>query len=74
MAKSRSGADRAVTLILSIILWITGVLVALAVGFGMTDGILVIPGVESATIAAGWVVIVLTVVGAVLAIIDKLTE
>ena len=74
MVKSRNGVDRAITLLLGIVLWITGVLVALAVGFGMTDGILVIPGLESATLVAGWIVIVLTVVGAVLAIIDKLTE
>ena len=74
MAKSGKGADHAVTMLLGIVLWITGVLVALAVGFGMIDKILVIPGLESATVSAGWIVVVLTVVGAVLAIIDKLTE
>ncbi|MAG24608.1 hypothetical protein CMI47_03420 [Candidatus Pacearchaeota archaeon] len=52
--------------------WITGVLVSLAVGFGMIDGVLTVRYVTSTiTLAAGWVVVVLTVVGVVLAIIDK---
>ena len=53
-------------------IWITGVLVSLAVGFGMIDGVLTVRYVTSAvTLAAGWIVVVLTVVGVVLAIIDK---
>lgn len=74
MTKSGKSADRAITLLLGIVLWVTGILVALAVGFGMTSKVLVIPGLESATVAAGWIVVVLTVVGVVLAVIDKFTE
>ena len=52
--------------------WITGVLVSLAVGFGMIDGVLTVRFVTpTITLAAGWIVVVLTVVGVILAIIDK---
>ena len=53
--------------------WLTGVLVSLAVGFGMVDGILSIWWIPTAiTVAAGWIVVVLTVVSVVLAIANKL--
>jgi hypothetical protein len=58
----------------SFIVWLVGVLVSLAVGFGMADGVLnvrYIPPVVTAV--AGWIVVVLTVVGVVLKIIDSLS-
>ena len=73
MAKNKS-TNRAITIIWGIVAWFIGILIALAVGFGMRDGILRVPGLEGATVAAGWVIIVLTIVGAILALIDKLTE
>lgn len=51
--------------------WITGVLVALAVGFGMTNGVLTVPLVEPIVPLAGWIVIILTIVDVILVIIDK---
>lgn len=55
------------------IAWLTGVLVSLAVGFGMIDGtlrILYIPLVV--TEVAGSIVVVLALLGAILAIIDRI--
>jgi hypothetical protein len=56
--------------VVNAILWITGVIVALAVGFGMVSGVLTIPGIESVVPYAGWIVIVLTIIGVIMAIID----
>jgi len=58
--------------VLSFVAWLTGVLVSLAVGFGMVDGTLMIrwiPGVV--TVIVGWIVVITTLVSAVLAIINK---
>lgn len=56
--------------------WVTGVLVALAVGFSMTEGGALydsIPYISPVvTGIAGWIVIILTIVGAIMAIIDAL--
>ena len=58
--------------------WITGVLVALAVGFAMTGGGALnrtIPAIPSEiTAAAGWIVVILTIIGAIMAIIDALRK
>ena len=54
--------------------WLTGILVSLAVGFGMISGILTIPWLGSAGIIvvwAGWIVVILTVISIVLAITNK---
>ena len=51
--------------------WLTGVLVSLAVGFGMIDGILDLPSwLGGATVAmvAGWIVVITTILSVVLAI------
>jgi uncharacterized membrane protein YdbT with pleckstrin-like domain len=68
MAKSKPVAN-----IVNIAAWITGVLVSLAVGFGMVDGtlsVMFIPAVITAV--AGWVVVILTIISVVLAIANKL--
>ena len=53
--------------------WFTGVLVSLAVGFGMIDGTLKIPYVPFVvTEVAGSIVVILALLGAILAIIDTL--
>lgn len=52
------------------ICWITGVLVSLAVGFGMIDGVLTIPYIQVLVPLAGWIVVILTIIGAIMAIIQ----
>lgn len=57
------------------IMWIVGILVSLAVGFGMADQVLTIKFVPIViTVLAGWVVVVLILLGVLLKIIDKLSE
>ena len=60
------------TNVVNLAVWLTGELVSLAVGFGMIDGVLGVRWIPaSVTVAAGWVVVVLTLISVVLAIIDK---
>jgi len=56
--------------LLGIVMWIVGVLVSLAVGFGMTRGALTVPYVQAVVPIAGWIVVIGTVIGVILAIID----
>ena len=50
--------------------WIVGVLVSLAVGFGMVSGILIVPFISTVvTELAGWIVVVMTLFGVLIAII-----
>lgn len=73
MAKKQGGN------ILSLLAWITGVVVSLVVGNGMIQGVLVLPnwlgGNTTAGIwiaaAIGWIVVITTVVSAILAILRK---
>lgn len=58
--------------LVEIIIWIVGVIVALAVGSGMVDGTLNIPMIPGIiTIVSGWIVVVGAVVSIVLAILNK---
>ena len=53
--------------------WLTGILVSLAVGFGMIGETLTVPKIpEVITVVAGWIVVVLTIVSVVLAIADRM--
>lgn len=54
------------------IVWLVGVIVSLAVGFGMVNGALSIePYIpDMITAVAGWVVVILAVLGLLLKIID----
>jgi len=79
MAKNKTRAVKEVSSALSvlwgIIAWLTGFLVALAVGFGMASGTLTIPSIpDIVTASAGWIVVVLAIFGAVIAIIDKISR
>ena len=66
MAKKQSGK------LLNFVAWITGVLVSLAVGFGMIGNTLTIWYLPMiVTQVAGWVVVATTLVSAVLAILNK---
>ena len=56
--------------LLDVIMWIVGVLVSLAVGFGMTSGNLSIPYIPSIiTVVAGWIVVIGVIIGVIMAII-----
>ncbi|MFH1608371.1 MAG: hypothetical protein ABIA78_04525 [archaeon] len=58
--------------VLNIVAWLTGVLVSLAVGFGMIDGVLSIRWIpEVITVIFGWVVVTTTVIGVILAIMKQ---
>jgi hypothetical protein len=58
--------------LVGIIIWIVGVLVALAVGSGMIDKTLTIPKIPTIiTIVAGWVVVVGAILSVILAIFSK---
>lgn len=63
--------------LINLAVWVTGVLVSLAVGFGMIGQggvpVLSVPGIPAIlTIIAGWIVVVLTLLSVVLAILEKL--
>ena len=59
--------------------WFTGVVVSLAVGFGLINGTLILPtwlgGATTAgawiTMVVGWIVVVTTLISAILAIIRE---
>ena len=68
MAKKEKGP---ISSAVNLVAWITGVLVSLAVGFGMAQGTLTVPYIQPIVPFAGWIVVILTLVSAVLAIIDK---
>lgn len=65
--------------VLGFIAWFTGVIVSLVVGNAMIQGILTLPGwLGGGTVAGnwiamaiGWVVVVITIIGAVMAILRK---
>jgi uncharacterized membrane protein YdbT with pleckstrin-like domain len=57
--------------LMSLIFWVAGVLVALAVGFGMIDGVLAVRYIpDVVTAVAGWVVVIFTLLGVILRILD----
>ena len=75
MAKRKRGGDNILTSLWSLIAWLTGILVSLAVGFGMISGTLTIPSIPIiVTAVAGWIVVVLALLGAVLKLIDKFSS
>ncbi len=62
--------------ILNIVVWLTGLIVSLAVGFAMVGGSLTIPWLDSigagvVTIIAGWIVIITTLISVALALLKK---
>ncbi|MCF7910708.1 hypothetical protein K9L16_03485 [Candidatus Pacearchaeota archaeon] len=70
MAKANSNQP----MVLRLIAWFTGVVVSLAVGFGMIGNTLTLPtwlGGDIVAVIAGWIVVVTTLVGAVMAILNK---
>ena len=60
--------------ILNFIAWLTGVLVSLSIGFAMMGGTLTLPtwlGGSVLAVIVGWVVVITTIVGAVMAILRQ---
>ena len=54
---------------LNLIVWLTGIIVALAVGFALISGTLSVPYIGIANVIAGWVVVVTTVLAAAMSLI-----
>ncbi len=73
MAKQNGGS------VLHLLAWFTGVVVSLAVGNGLIDGLLGLPtwlGGATTTgmwisVAIGWIVVITTIVSAVMALLKK---
>jgi hypothetical protein len=73
MAKQQSSS------VLGFLAWVTGIVVSLVVGFGMINGTLMLPGWLGGGSNAGdwivwvvgWIVLITTLVGAVLAILKR---
>jgi len=62
MAKQTSKA-------LNLVAWLTGIIVALAVGFALTGQTLVVPYIPSiVSVVAGWIVVLTTLASAVMAV------
>jgi len=58
------------TNLLNVIIGIVGVLVSLAVGFGMTSGTLTVPFLPAIiAVIAGWIVVIGTIIGVIMAIV-----
>ncbi len=58
--------------VLNFVAWLTGIIVALAVGFAMIDGVLAVRWIpEIVTQVAGWIVVATTLLSAVLAILKQ---
>lgn len=65
--------------ILNVVAWITGLVVSLAVGFGLIDGVLGLPywlggGTtvgDFIVMAVGWIVVATTLISAVLAVLEQ---
>jgi len=58
--------------LMSVLIWLTGVLVSLAVGSGMIEKVLTVNWIpEIVTVVAGWIVVISTILGIVLAIANK---
>jgi hypothetical protein len=81
MAKSKRRSIKRESSVLSdlwgLIVWLVGILVALAVGFGMAYETLTIPwltnvGAGVVTVTAGWFVVIMTILGVLLKLIDKI--
>lgn len=57
---------------INFVVWLTGVIVSLAVGFGLIDGVLTVRWIPAVlTVISGWVVVVLTLLGLVLLLLKK---
>ena len=58
--------------LVNFVAWLTGVIVSLAVGVALTQGTLSVPYIGVVNEIAGWIVVFTTLLGAILAIVNKL--
>ncbi len=66
--KKEKSQKTVLTRVLSFLMWLTGIIVSLAVAFGMIDGTLIIKFIpQGITIFFGWVVVVTTLIGVLIA-------
>lgn len=75
MAKKQGSGSSALSRLLHFVAWLTGVIVSLAVAFGMIDKTLTLAKLSiplSVTVFFGWVVVVTTLLGVVLAIVKHI--
>lgn len=66
-------AKKSLEKIVSFLMWLTGVIVALTIGLAMINGTLSLPawlGGAVLAVIAGWIVVIATVIGVVLEIIE----
>ena len=69
MAKAKSNTGALLGKVLEFLAWLTGVIVSLAVAFGMINGILSIQWIPGGVVEFfGWVVVITTLIGIVLVI------
>jgi hypothetical protein len=62
----------ALEIMVALAIWISGVIVSLAVGFALKNGVIAVPAIgNTINMLAGWVVIVLTVLGVIGALAQK---
>jgi hypothetical protein len=57
--------------LISFIAWLTGVIVSLAVGVALIQGVLIVPYIGIVNEIAGWIVVFTTLLGAILAIVNR---
>ncbi|MAH03427.1 hypothetical protein CMI39_01430 [Candidatus Pacearchaeota archaeon] len=57
--------------VLNFVAWLTGVIVSLAVGVALTAGTLEVPYIGVLNIIAGWIVIITTIIGVILALMNQ---
>ncbi len=52
-------------------IWVTGIIVSLAVGLALTSGTISVPYIGVLNVIAGWIVVILTIAGLILALFKK---
>jgi len=62
----------AVQKLIGFLMWLTGVIVALAVAFGIIGGTLTVPYIGQSVAFFGWIVVITTILGVILAIANSL--
>ncbi len=65
---------KGISKLFSFVAWLTGVIVSLSVGFAMIGGTLALPSYLGGSLIAslaGWIVVLTTALGAILAILNK---
>ncbi|MBS3093975.1 hypothetical protein J4456_05350 [Candidatus Pacearchaeota archaeon] len=70
----RQQGGQTIALLISLAVWLTGIIVSLSVGFGMIDGPLSLPwwlGGRLIAQTAGWIVVVLTLLSVLLVIVER---